>query len=139
MASALERVLADVKPVPLAAPVLSLEQQQQEGVFNNANAALQPAVYYSPDAYKALDALYADLLQATAASVPVPEVKKGCSASAPDTQLDCMAVTWMQSLHIAQTENWDINTKSCVWYIGCSQFLHERHSTYRLLRRSSSQ
>lgn len=88
MASALERVLADVQPVPRAAPVWSLEQQQQEAAFNTANAALQPAVYYCPDAYKALQALYADLLEATAASVPVPEVKKGWSTSAPDYQLD---------------------------------------------------
>ena len=77
MALALERVLADVKPLPQAAPVWSFEQQQQEAAFNTANAALQPAVYYSPGAYKALDALYADLLQAIAAVVPVPEVKKG--------------------------------------------------------------
>lgn len=88
VASALERILADVQPQPRAAPVWSLEQQQQEAAFNTANAAVQPAVYYCPDAYKALQALYADLLEAIAASMPVAEVKKGWSTSAPDNQLD---------------------------------------------------
>lgn len=82
MSAALERILADVEPAPQAAPAWSVDQQQQESAFNTANASLQPAVYYSPDAYQALDALYADLLQAVAASAPAPaEVKKGWSAS----------------------------------------------------------
>lgn len=82
VAAALERVLADVKPLMPAPAVWSLEQQQQEAAFNTANASLQPAVYYSPDAYQALIALYADLLQAVAAGAPAPpEVKKGWSAS----------------------------------------------------------
>ena len=105
MTAALERVLADVKPLPRAASVWALEQQQQEAAFNFANAALQPAVYYSPDAYKALDALYAHLLQAIAASVPVIDGKKGGSASAPDIQLNCTAVTRMQSVFARRPDN----------------------------------
>ncbi len=81
MSAALERILADVTPAPQAAPAWSLEEQQQESAFNTANASQQPAVYYSSEAYQALDALYIDLLQAVAASAPVPvEVKKGWSA-----------------------------------------------------------
>ena len=126
MASALERVLADVKPVPLAVPVWSLEQQQQEAAFNAANAALQPAVYYCPDAFKALEALYADLLEAIAASVPVPEVKKGWSASASDTQLDCTAVTWMESLFAWRPDNKIESSIMSLLFLVCSQMLHER-------------
>lgn len=119
MATALERVLADVKPLTRAAPVWCLEQQQQEAAFNTANAAVQFAVYYSPDAYKALDALYGDLLQAIAASVPVPDVKKGESASAPGIQLDCTAVTRMQSVFAWRPDNKNLFIKNVI----CLQYL----------------
>ena len=94
MSAALERILADVEPAPQAAPAWSLDQQQQESAFNTANASLQPAVYYSPDACQAMDTLYTDLMQAVAASVPVPaEVKKGSPAIWHRTT----AVMWMLS------------------------------------------
>lgn len=82
MSAALERVLADVAPTLKAAPAWSTEQQQQESAFNSANAAVKSAVYYSPDTYNDLAALYIELLEAVAASAPpVVEVKKGSACS----------------------------------------------------------
>ena len=74
----MERVVANVAPPPRPAPVWSVEQQQQESAFNTANAGVKPSVYYSPDTYNSLAALYAELLEAVAASAPPPvEAKKG--------------------------------------------------------------
>lgn len=78
VSAALERILADVQPGPAAAPLWTLEQQQQQAAFNSANAAVQPAVYYWPDAYRELAELYLSLQQAiSAAAPPPPDPKKG--------------------------------------------------------------
>ncbi len=79
---ALERILADVKPPPHAVPVWNAEQQHQEAAFNTANAAAQPAVYFSPDVYQDLAHLYKILQERLAASAPPPvEPKKGRALS----------------------------------------------------------
>lgn len=79
---ALERILADVKPPPHAVPVWNAEQQHQEAAFNTANAAAQPAVYFSPDVYQDLAQLYHTLQERLAASAPPPvDPKKGRALS----------------------------------------------------------
>ncbi|KAL0020544.1 hypothetical protein WJX77_000174 [Trebouxia sp. C0004] len=81
---ALERILADVKPPPHAMPVWSEVQQHQEAAFNTANAAAQPAVYFSPDVYHDLAQLYHTLQGRLAASAPPPvDPKKAKGSKAP--------------------------------------------------------
>ena len=78
----MERILADVKPPPHAVPVWNAEQQHQEAAFNTANAAAQPAVYFSPDVYQDLAQLYHTLQERLAASAPPPvDPKKGGALS----------------------------------------------------------
>lgn len=78
MEAALERILADVAPPVHAAPLWNVEQQSQEAAFNTANAAAQPAVYYTPAAYQDLALQYGGLQTALAASAPPPvDLKKG--------------------------------------------------------------
>ncbi len=79
---ALERILADVKPPPHAVPVWNEVQQHQEAAFNTANAAAQPAVYFSPDVYQDLAQLYHTLQEHLVASAPPPvDPKKGTAMS----------------------------------------------------------
>ncbi len=79
---ALERILADVKPPPHAVPVWNEAQQHQEAAFNTANAAAQPAVYFSPDVYQDLAQLYHTLQERLVASAPLPvDPKKGRALS----------------------------------------------------------
>ena len=74
----MERILGDVKAPAAAAPAWSAEQQEQQSAFNTANAAAQPAVYYSPALYQDLAMLYHTLQEAVAASTPPPvDAKKG--------------------------------------------------------------
>lgn len=79
---ALERILADVKPPPHAVPVWDEVQQHQEAAFNTANAAAQPAVYFSPDVYQDLAQLYHTLQERLVTSAPPPvDPKKGRALS----------------------------------------------------------
>lgn len=78
VSAALERILGDVKAPAAAALAWRAEQQEQQSAFNTANAAAQPAVYYSPALYQDLTMLYHTLQEAVAASTPAPvDAKKG--------------------------------------------------------------
>ncbi|DBA87185.1 TPA: hypothetical protein ACH3X2_005189 [Trebouxia sp. C0005] len=81
---ALERILADVKPPPHAVPVWDEVQQHQEAAFNTANAAAQPAVYFSPDVYQDLAQLYHTLQERLVTSAPPPvDPKKAKGGKVP--------------------------------------------------------
>lgn len=115
--SALERILADIKPAAPSVPVWTAEQQQQQAAFNAANCSISPAVYYSPGVYQDLAALYSDLQAALLASLPqAADTKKGtvaCCAFACSMWVNQLVI---ESLQIACLENRAIckTTKSCV-------------------------
>ncbi|KAL0018983.1 hypothetical protein WJX79_007081 [Trebouxia sp. C0005] len=95
---ALERILADVKPPPHAVPVWDEVQQHQEAAFNTANAAAQPAVYFSPDVYQDLAQLYHTLQERLVTSAPPPvDPKKAKGGKQTVDQMDTTADTVKQA------------------------------------------
>ena len=90
----MERILADVKAASPVVPIWSAGQQEQAVAFNNANSAVQPAVYFSPGLYEDLGRVYQTLQQAiTASAAPQVDTKKSggrVSLPTPATALYCL-------------------------------------------------